>query len=810
MSMDLTELFSPQHQRLIKIRTVLNGTQELLLDSFSGREALSELFSFELKLLAQDAHIELKSLIATPAQLHIALVDGDVRHLDGLITRFTLEGSDGGLATYSATLSPWLWLLSLRQDSRIFQERTVEDIVIAVFAHYREWARFEFRLGTPGTIRSYVTQYFESDLDFVLRLLEEEGWFFFFEHDDQGHRLIITDRSRDLSPIPEQPQIRYHRASVTEISDTITHWSAQRHLQAGRFSAQTNDYKQPHNPLPVSMPSLNKQGDIRPFERYYHTQPCSHRDYEVGEALLRRRIEAYEREAKDFNGVSNCRSMRAGFTFELVEHFDHDRDVREDRQFLLLSVEHQGRNNYRSPKPADYANTFTCIRHRIPFRPALTVKRPVINGPLTAVVTGPDDEEIFTDELGRIRVRFHWQRDRRDAADDRREDSDDSAWLRVAMPSVGSGFGHQFVPRVGQEVIVQHMAGDLDRPVVTGMMYNGNHPPPYFSGMAGLPGNKALSGIRSREHRSKGYNELLFDDTPGAVRARLASTHRATALNLGKLTTPRQSGSASARGEGAELRTDAAIALRAAQGMLLTTYARTDANGAQLDRQELLELLDQCAELFKALGQTAVTQGSQPLDEQGFDAVCHALKQWPAADSNESGDPLIATAAAAGIVSATPRSQVHVAGENHDTLARRHVQFTSGHATQLNAGKGIALFSEDDGIRAIANRGKVLVQAQHDDIALNAQQNVQISAEQGEVVISAPHLRFVADDGSYIKIGGGIEIGTRDEVVVHARAHDWVGPRTERYSLTMPPPADAVCLECLLKAALSGAAQVTL
>lgn len=810
MPKDLAGLFLPQNRRLITLKTVLKDEQELLLDTFSGREAVSELFTFELEMLSRDAHIELKSLMGTSAQLKIQLADGNDRFIDGYLTRVSHQGCNGGLSSYTATLSPWLWMLSQRQDSRIYQEKTVEDILRAVFSLYGDMAQFEFRLYAALQTHSYITQYFESDLNFVLRLLEGDGLFFYFEHDNRGHRLIITDRSSELTPLPEQPQIRYHRASVTETADAITHWSAHRQLQSARISIQTNDYKQPDNALPVSMHSLNRQGDVRPLEIYQQTQPSSHRTYDAGEALLRKRIEAYERTGKGFAGVSNCRAMRPGYTFELTQHFDHDLGSAEDRRFLLLSVEHQGRNNYRSPKPADYANTFSCIRSKIPYRPLLSVQRPAITGPLTAVVVGPQGNEVFTDALGRVRVRFHWQRQVWSSDAATREDADDTAWLRVAMPGAGTGFGHQFVPRIGQEVLVQHMAADVDRPVVTGVLYNGTHAHPYFSNEPGLPGNSALSGIKSREHGGYGYNELVFDDTPGQPRARLASSHQATALNMGKLTTPRKQGSAKPRGEGAELRTDAAIALRAAQGILLTTYARSQASGAQLDRSELLDLLDECGELFKALGQTAVTQGSSAIDAQGFETLQQSLKQWPAPESGRSGDPVFAVAAAAGTVSATPGSQMHVAGTNHDTLARRHLQFTSGEATRLHAGGGIALFSEQAGISAIANRGNVLVQAQDADVTLNARQNVRISAEQGEVVISAPHLRFIADDGSYIKIGGGIEIGTQGEVITHASNHDWVGPKTERYHVAMPPPADGVCLECLLKAALSGAAQVTL
>lgn len=769
--MELTKISSPQNRRLIRFTSPIANQQELLLEHFSGAEGLSTLFSFELSLISQDARLELKSLMGQPASLEIELASGEARHVHGYISRFSLQNSDGGLAYYSATLSPWLWMLSRRVDSRIFQEQTLEDILRTVFAHYGVLPRFEFRLEQPLKSHSYITQYRESDLDFVLRLLEREGLLFYFEHTKEEHRLIITDHSRNLEPLARQPRIRYHSAAVTETADSITRWSSQRVLQSGKMAIRTFDYRQPRNPLPVSMPSINVQGDVPAYEIYDFPGHYSHGMPADGEALVRHRLEALEVQGKTFEGTSNCRAMLPGYTFELTQHFDHDADPVADRQFLLLKVEHHGRNNYLTDQPASYDNSFVCIRHKIAFRPPIITPRPTISGPLTAIVVGPEGEEVFTDELARVQVRFHWQR--------AQDPAQGTTWLRVAMPSGGAGFGHQFLPRIGQEVLVTFLGGDIDRPLVTSVLYNADHFPPHFSNATGLPGNRTLSGIQTREHQGKGFNELLFDDTPGAVRARLGTTHQATALNLGKLVTPRTDGQAQARGQGAELRSDAAIALRAAQGLLLTTYARHDAQGSQLDREELLKLLAECGELFQALGQTAAARGSPKIDTQGIEVLRQSLSQWPEPTSNSPGDPVVAIAAAAGIASATPRSQVHYAGENHDTTAQDHLQLSSGAAMRLQAGKGISAFAQDEGISAIANRGKVLVQAQDDDMVLNAQKNLHLSAAEGEVLITAPTIRLVADDGSYIRIGGGVEIGTQGKAIVHAGEHDWVGPKTD-------------------------------
>jgi len=771
--MEQAALPCPQNQRLIRLITPLATDQELLVDAFSGSEAISELFTFDLELLSLDAHIELKSLINKPVQMQIALPNGSTRYLDGRISHFNFESSDGGMARYSATLRPWLWNLSLRQDSRIFQEQTVEDIIRAVFDEYGALPRFEFRLLYPLKSHSYITQYFESDLNFVLRLLEDEGLFFFFEHTAEGHCMVVMDYSGNLEPLTEQAKIRYHSASVTETADAITRWSAHRVFRPGASNIQTFDYRQPRNPLIASMTSLNDQGDACSYEVYERAAPYSHGDFNDGEAILRRRLEATELQAKLFKGSSNCRSMLPGYTFELVQHFDHDTGALEDRQFLLLRVEHQGRNNYGSSEPADYANTFTCTRAKIPVRMERKTPRPIMAGPLTAMVVGPEGEEVFTDEMGRIQVRFHWQRREAEGESLPRQDRQDTAWLRVAMPSAGEGFGHQFLPRIGQEVMVQHMDGDVDRPVVTGVLYNAVQPTPRFTKVPGLPGNKALSGIKTREHKGSGYNELVFDDTCGALRARLATTYQATALNVGRLTGPRENGKATPLGHGAELRTHAAIALRAAQGLLLTANAAHNVDDPQLERAALLQLLTECADLFKGLSQTASARGAMASDGSGIEAVRQTLDQWPVPDSTAKGEPLLAMAGEAGITSATPGSQVHYAGANHDTTAQDHLQLTSGAGLHLNAGKGISAFAQDEGITAIANRGKVLIQAQESDIALNAQHNLHASASEGEIVMTAPTIRLVADDGSYIKIGGGIEIGSPSPIDFHADNYHW-------------------------------------
>ncbi|MGY2184837.1 type VI secretion system tip protein TssI/VgrG [Pseudomonas sp. SDO5591_S426] len=506
MLMDLAAMLSPQNRRLFKFKNLANPEQQLLLESFRGTEGLSRAYNFELLLVCQDSGVELKSMMGQHVVLEIELADASPRYLAGYLTRFASIGSDGGMARYTATLNPWFSMLKNRFDTRIFQGCTVEDVVTQVFALCPAFSRHEFRLSKPLKHYTYITQYRETDFNFVQRLLEEEGMFYYFEHTAEGHTMIICDDSSTLLPLPEQPQIRYHTASVTETADSITQWSGNRQLQSGKIAVQTFDYRQPSNRLPVAMKSLNKQGDVDEFEIYDFPGQYTHGTYDEGETLLRLRVEALELKGKSFHGASNCRAMKPGYTFELLQHYDHDQGPAEDRQFLLMSVESEGHNNYLSGHQASYYNTFACVRKKIVFRPQLTTPRPTISGPQTAIIVGPPGEEIFTDELGRVKVQFHW--DRKGEHNDK-----SSCWVRVAQAGASGGFGSIQIPRVGDEVVVVFLDGNPDRPLVMGSLYNSQNTPPWS-----LPANKTQSGFLTRSMKGDGgtANFFRFEDKAGA------------------------------------------------------------------------------------------------------------------------------------------------------------------------------------------------------------------------------------------------------------------------------------------------------
>ncbi|MFP6562278.1 type VI secretion system tip protein VgrG [Paraburkholderia sp. B3] len=504
---DFTQILSLQNNRLFSLKTPLSGQSQLLVNDFAYHEELSRVYTIELGLTSQDSTIELKELIAKDLTVDLSMQDGTTRYFHGYVTRFVHLGTDGGLSTYSATLRPWLWMLGRRYDIRIFQEKTSEAILREVFSQYGAIAKFEFRVRRTLKPYSYCTQYRESDLNFFKRLLEQDGLFFYFEHDEQGHTLIITDDSVVAKPIDGNPVLRYATGEMFDEENVVTQFRADRKLESGRVSLKTADYKAPAARRYVSGDTLTNQGDVEKYEIYDYLGAHGFDSTDRGEELMRFRLEALEAEGKVFIGASNCRTLTAGRTFQLTGHYDHDSGQDEEREFLVIAVSHHGTNNFQSAQgSATYSNSFVCIRKKIPFRPSLTTPKPMIAGPQTAIVVGPKGEEIYTDELGRVKVQFHW--DRLGQMDHR-----SSCWVRVGQAWAGSGFGAVQVPRVGDEVVVSFLDGNPDRPLIISRVYNQQNPPPWK-----LPENATQSGILSRSTTGSysTANAIRFEDKKGA------------------------------------------------------------------------------------------------------------------------------------------------------------------------------------------------------------------------------------------------------------------------------------------------------
>ena len=501
-----------QNKRLIGANTPMIGRSELVPIDFHCTEGLSQIYEIDVRFASQDANIELKQMIGQPVTLSLelttALASSERRHFHGYVTNFSHLDTDGGLTVYRATLRPWLWMLSRRQDQRIFQEETAQSILSEVFRAYGALASFEFRLSKPTPNRSYCTQYRETDLTFALRLMEEEGLFFYFEHTKTGHKLIVTDSSTTAKPIGGlSASLLYSQDEILDDVDVVTAFHGSRQLESNVSAIKTADYKVPAARRSAVQHASIEQGDVPSYEIYDYLGAHAYPAGDRGNELARFRAEALAAGSKIFSGVTTSRRLMPRHFFELEGHYDHTSTNPGDNQFMVVTATHRAQNNYQAGDgAAAYSCSFTCIRKKIPYRPPLTIERPVIAGPQTVTIVGPKGEEIYTDALGRVKGQFHW--DRLGQMDHR-----SSCWMRVGQQWAGKGFGMIQIPRIGEEAVVLFLDGNPDRPLIISRVYNAVNVPPWT-----LPANATQSGILTRSSKgatSANANALRFEDKKG-------------------------------------------------------------------------------------------------------------------------------------------------------------------------------------------------------------------------------------------------------------------------------------------------------
>jgi type VI secretion system secreted protein VgrG len=489
-----------QANRPMRVDTVL-GTDVLLLDSFTGVEQISQPFAFQLELLSEDRDIDPDAFLRTPITLSIDLEDGETRHVHGLVSRFAQGarvdvGEGDHLTSYTAEMVPWLWFLSLSRDCRIFQEKSVLEIVEEVFTELG-WSDFAIRCAHDYPKRDFCVQYRETQLNFVSRLLEEEGIFYFFEHTDSKHTLVLADDNGAIQACPHKEEA-VARPQPLAGEDVVTALRSEHAVHAGKVTLRDYDYLHPNGKLEVELPGTEEQ-------EVYDYHPGRFTSPEDGERYARIQLEALEAQRQLVHGEGDCRAFQSGFWFKLAEHYSS----RLNRKYTLAEIGHSARGGSYHSRAVDtepeYRNQFSAIPHDIPYRPVSRHGKPVLHGSQTAVVTGPAGEEIWTDKYGRVKVQFHWDR-----KGSRNENS--SCWMRVATPWGSKGFGSVTIPRIGDEVVVDFLEGDPDRPIIVGSVYNADRMPPYE-----LPAQQTQAGMKS--HSVKGgtgnFSEIRFDDTPG-------------------------------------------------------------------------------------------------------------------------------------------------------------------------------------------------------------------------------------------------------------------------------------------------------
>ena len=815
-----------QDQRLISLQIGDGGAwgDQLLPQQVTGTEGLNQPFLYDINCLSADAALELKSLLGLPIVLSITDARGEMVERCGVISQAQLLGSDGGFAKYKLTVEPPFALLRYRRTSRVFQSLSVPDLIKQILAEHQDKnpvfasvQTLDFKLSGNYPSRSYITQKNETDYAFICRIMQREGLSWRFVHiagDSPQVQLVIFD---DAYAIPEasDSHVRFHRAAATEEADSLTDWTTQRQLGSSSVALASFDYKAVKTNQAFDDSSVDQgeggQQIQTSFEDYGALAHYYASDAEGLSHYAQLRQQSHDQAKKSFSGSGTLRSLQAGQWFRLEDHPAHEWDEPEKREFVVTELKFTANNNLPvdltqqllmiapsllagsnpavAAENAPYQADFTAQRRGQALTPLYDESsQPSSFGVQTATVVGPAGAEVHTDELGRIKIQFTWQRAAEHPEFGANLDDKSSCWVRVAYPSAGASWGHQFIPRIGQEVLVSYLDNDIDRPIVTGVVHNGSHPPATFSGAGALPANKTLSGIKTKEHDGGQYGELLFDDSKGEVRTKLSSEHAKTQLNMGFLTHPRNNGKATARGEGAELRSDASISIRAAQGLLLTTYGKLQASGNQLARTEMIELLDQCAELFKAFGDYASSNQALALDQAAQTELIDSIKNWEKGSNADpktqgGGKPVMSFTAQAGLSFTTPQTILAYAGLNMDVAAKKHLQWTSGERFSLNAGQGISQFAQSGDFRMIAHQGQFLIQAQANDFIAQAEKNIRMIAIDGEIYLMAKKVNLIAEDGSFIKVGDGITLGTKGAVNIKAASKSMSGPATESINL---------------------------
>jgi type VI secretion system secreted protein VgrG len=488
-----------QIDRPFRVKTSL-GDDALLLDSFVGVERVSDPFRFVLRLLSPNPNVDMQSLLTKPAVLTFQLAGDAERHIHGNICRMKLlEVGADAMAAYEAEVVPWFWFLTLFSDCRIFQNMAVPDIVEKVF---KDRGFTDFRANLQGTYnpREFCVQYRETDFNFVSRLLEEEGIFYYFEHTEDKHTMVLADDVSAFAACPNQPNdasVQFAPTTGGRLdNDVVFTLEAEYRVQTGTASHTDYDFTKPNASLFATLAGTQK-GEAYDYPGKYATK-------DDGDHYARIRLEELEVGISTVRGASNCMGFESGYKFTLSNHY---RDA-ANMDYTLLMVEHRARNTSYSAgqvDPFEYKNRFEAIPNSVPFRPARRARKPVIDGTQTAVVVGKSGEEIWTDQYGRVVVQFFW--DRQGTSNE-----NSSCWIRVAQGWAGKQWGYICIPRIGQEVIVSFLEGDPDRPIITGSVYNAVQMPPYT-----LPDNQTQSTWKSMSSKGGGgFNELRFEDKKGS------------------------------------------------------------------------------------------------------------------------------------------------------------------------------------------------------------------------------------------------------------------------------------------------------
>ena len=791
-------------------------TAQVFLQRIDGQHGLNQGVSVELICLATSAVIPLKQFIGSQVAIDQVTDHGQLFRSTGVITEAAQGQSDGALTLYKLKLEDATSLWHKRRNSRVFMNKSVVQVIETLFKEWQDKSLLfasSLSLDKSGLkkdydIRPFIMQSNESDYAFLSRLMRSEGINWLIDEAQlivpssatqiQPQKLRLVDNNSEYKAL-ERRKIRFHRSSATEQQDSITSFIGQRNLQptavhVQRWQADVLEQEEGAGSVQSKhQHSQNQNNASLGLEQAWHISPAWIQDLngeDQATASNNNQIEKinqnlshyYDAQSKQFIANSTVRDAQVGYWFELNEHPEIDQHSGSDKEFLITSKTFYNQNNL--PKdlneqinrllqqsnwvnenkadpnnPERQANQLVLQRRNITTVPEY---HPLQHRPSThpqrAKVVGPSGEEIHVDEWGRIKVRFLFTRNEdhsHDGGAGSNDNDTDSAWVDVLTPWAGEGYGARFLPRIGEIVVIDFFDGNIDRPFVVGRIHEAQRSPTKFDDKGQLPDTKKLAGIKSREVKGSGYGQLRFDDTTEQISSQLQSSHGASQLNLGNLSHPKETDTSKGRGEGFELRTDQWGALRAGQGLLLSTYAQDLASGNHLDAAAAKSQLESSLNNSKALSEVAKNQQTDPLE------VLERIKGF--INTLDQQDPKKADAFKSAVMMlASPNSIALASNEDIHLSADGQISHTAGDSINLSTQKAlighasakISLFAAQEGARLFAGKGKVEIQAQGDGADLIARKGIQIISTEEAVYITSPKEIRLIGDGSELKING--------------------------------------------------------
>ncbi|MGV2866059.1 type VI secretion system Vgr family protein, partial [Achromobacter sp. AGC39] len=836
-----------QQARMLRVSTPLDA--ELVPERMTLREGVSRLFALTLDCLAASAELDVSGLLGKEITVSLLQADGSMRRWHAVVEGVDALGADGGLARYRLHAAPWMAALALRRDSFIYQDQSVQDIVSDIFADYPQ-AAFAFEVTEALPARAACTQYRESDLQFVQRILAEAGLSYRFEHQqDDGqaagggarHRVVIFDAGAARPEDPASP-LRFHRSDATETRDSITHFSAAQSVRPNAVARAAWNERTLTAHAAQSRSSVQVEA-LPVLEDYDYAGHGRYADDDAAEQSAARSLRAHESRIVRFKGAGTARSLAPGRLFAMTQHERYAEggggqavDELGGNRYVVLEVVHEATNNLEAQatpvaSSADmergtYRNRFTAQPEAAALMPAWR-PRPTAPEGLVAVVVSAGDAPITSDRDLRVKVQFPWQRGDKpvtgglphkthgDASGNAPGDDRSGTWLRVASAQAGPNWGAHHLPRGGTEVIVEFIDGDIDRPVVAGQLYNDADLPPWSAG-ENAEANHAgvLSGWHSHGLDGAGRNQWVFDDTRGKLRTRLASSTAATQLGLGHLVEQDldDANRGQWRGTGFELRSDAWTVVRSGQGMLVSATAREQAKSTQADAQEALLLLRGAQDASRRLNDSAGQHQARTMAAaDGYDELLATLdpeqdgryaaqingqaagkaangQRTDSAAVERINGPHLLIDSPNSLNLATPASAVLHAGKHLHATAQSDAHVSAQQTYSAVSARSASVFAQQGPIRAISAQAPVSLHAHTDILEALAGQDITVtSSAEGIEILGNRRVTLQAAGGSVTLDGADIVFKGPGLFSVKGATHNFVGPGSDAANLPALP-----------------------